>query len=235
MHPEHYFRIFLFWTGDNAMSDSRRNCLNSFYRNSSCNIELVDSYNLHNWIVSDLHPAFPYLSFTHRADYLRCYFMHHYGGGYSDIKYCSFNWSPYFTQLFNSDSEAYMCGYREISPRAVASSLQNIRSAYRFLPGMGHFIFKAYSPLTFKWISRVHSYLDSLMELLVENPGTYHPRAVFGGVHSHDLCLRLRYYKSCYPLQWNSLLGQILHPASYEHTHNLILSMPEVDTTTEYR
>ena len=65
-------------------------CLDSFYSNSSCDVVLVTSDNLSSWLVSALHPAYTYLSFTHRADYLRCYFMHHYGGSYSDIKYCSF-------------------------------------------------------------------------------------------------------------------------------------------------
>ena len=34
---------------------------------------------------------------------------------------------------------------------------------------------------------------------------------------------------------WNSLLGQILHPTSYEYMNNLILSMPLIDTVTDYR
>ena len=235
MSLENYPRIFLFWTGDNKMSSNRRKCLESFYSNSFCDVELVDSLNLSSWLVSDLHPAFPYLSFTHRSDYLRCYFMHHHGGGYSDIKFCSFDWRPYFKQLLNSDLDAYMCGYREKSPSAVATSLKTVRSAYRSLPGMGHFIFKSYTPLTSKWITRVHSYLDNVMDSLIENPGTYHPRAVFGGVHGRDLCLRIRHYNSRYPLHWNSLLGRILHPASYEHMNNLILSMPFIDSVTDYR
>ena len=235
MSSESHFRIFLFWTGDNQMSSNRRKCLESFHLNSFCNVELVDSHNLSDWLVSDLHPAFHYLSFTHRSDYLRCYFMHHYGGGYSDIKFCSFDWRPYFKQLLNSDLGAYMCGYSERSPNSVASPRTAIRSGYQCLPGMGHFIFKAYTPLTSMWITRVHSYLDNLMDPLIENPGTYHPRAVFGGVHSHNLCLRLRFYNSRYPLHWNSLLGQILHPLSYEYMNNLILTMPHIDTVTDYR
>ena len=44
--------------------------------------------NLSSWIAekSPLHPAYNYLSSVHKADYLRCYLMHHHGGAYSDIK-----------------------------------------------------------------------------------------------------------------------------------------------------
>ncbi len=114
--------------------------------------------------------------------------MHHYGGGYSDIKYCSFDWSPYFRQLWLSGNKSYMCGYRESSAKDIASCCRHIRLAYRSLPGMGHFIFKPYMPITFEWISRVHSCLDCLLDRLVKHPGTYHPRAVFGGVHGRIYC-----------------------------------------------
>jgi hypothetical protein len=43
-----------------------------------------------------LHPAYKFLSAAHKADYLRCYLMHFYGGGYSDIKHLHFDFQPYF-------------------------------------------------------------------------------------------------------------------------------------------
>ena len=227
-------RIFLFWTGDNDMSPNRKRCLETFYANNSCDIVFVDNTCLQKWLLYDLHPAYPYLSYTHRADYLRCYFMHYYGGGYSDIKACSFDWSPYFNRLFSSPS-LLMCGYRESRAEHIASSCNSIRLAYQFLPGMGHFIFKPQSPLTLRWISLVHSSLDALMDRLVLYPGTYHPRAVLGGVHGHEILPKIRYYGSRYPLQWNSILGRILHPLSFEFQANLCLSMPAVDTSSAYR
>ena len=55
--------------------------------NSGCNIILIHDGNLHEWIIpGTLHSSYKYLSYTHRSDYLRCYFSHYYGGGYSDIK-----------------------------------------------------------------------------------------------------------------------------------------------------
>ena len=104
--------------------------------------------------------------------------MHHYGGGYSDIKFCSFDWRPYFKQLALSGGMNYMCGYRERRAKDVASTCDYIQSAYRSLPGMGHFIFRPHTPLTSKWISCVHSCLDGLLDRLAKHPGTYHSRAV---------------------------------------------------------
>jgi hypothetical protein len=53
-----------------------------------------------------LHPAFKYLSYVHKSDYLRSYFMHFYGGGYADIKKYSSNnnWKECFN-LLNSNTD----------------------------------------------------------------------------------------------------------------------------------
>uniref|UniRef100_A0A6C0I4I0 Uncharacterized protein n=1 Tax=viral metagenome TaxID=1070528 RepID=A0A6C0I4I0_9ZZZZ len=80
--------IYCFWTGDNKMSNARIECLNNLRTVSECNVLLITKDNLSNYILNDvpLHPSFNYLSETHKADYLRTYFMNFYGGGYSDIK-----------------------------------------------------------------------------------------------------------------------------------------------------
>ena len=58
-----------------------------------------------------LHPAFPYLSLVHQADYMRTYMMRYYGGGYSDIKHVHFDYQPYFDRLFNGPSDKLAYGY----------------------------------------------------------------------------------------------------------------------------
>ncbi len=74
--------IFTFWTGDNVMSESRARCFNLLESSTQCRVILVTKDNLSKY-VKNLHPAYQYLSETHKADYLRTYFMNHYGGGYS--------------------------------------------------------------------------------------------------------------------------------------------------------
>ena len=228
-------RIFLIWTGPNKMSENRHNALMSFYENSGSEVILIDQSNLNQWLVKKLHSSYNYLSYTHRADYLRCYFMHNYGGGYSDIKFCTFDWSKYFENLQISDSQILMSGYPERKASDIGSYDKHIRNSYSQLPGMGQFIFKPKSELTYQWISSVHSYLDSISCRLVQYPGTYHPRAINGGLHDHNILVRIRFLASRYPLSWNWFLGRILHPLTYRFKDRLSLNMPYVDTLTNYR
>jgi hypothetical protein len=80
--------IYVFWTGDNDMSSNRIKCLEDLKKRSEANVILVNNKNLHEYILKSnpLHPSYGYLSETHKSDYLRTYFMHFHGGGYSDVK-----------------------------------------------------------------------------------------------------------------------------------------------------
>ena len=51
-------------------------------------ILLTTENNIAKWQVttSPFHPACPFLSETHKDDYPRVYLMHHFGGGYPDLK-----------------------------------------------------------------------------------------------------------------------------------------------------
>ena len=60
------------------MCENRKNALKELINISKCNVKLVTKCNLGNYILrhAPLHPAYQYLSETHKADYLRTYFMH---------------------------------------------------------------------------------------------------------------------------------------------------------------
>ena len=70
------------------MSDKRKKCLDSIKQNIGVKVILITPNNLDKYILKDypLHKSYKYLSEVHKSDYLRTYFMHHYGGGYTDIK-----------------------------------------------------------------------------------------------------------------------------------------------------
>jgi hypothetical protein len=98
--------LFLIWFGGlENMSANRKKCLDSIYQHAGVDIVLITEDNLNHWLVEPLHPAFEYLSLTHKADYLRSYLMHFYGGAYTDIKFNDFNWLKYFDDLEKSDKE----------------------------------------------------------------------------------------------------------------------------------
>jgi hypothetical protein len=89
--------IYCFWTGDNQLTPNRINGLKTMKENLNVDIKLIDKNNLNDYIIPEhpLHDGYKYLSLNHKSDYLRCYFMNFYGGGYSDIKPFSKenNWS----------------------------------------------------------------------------------------------------------------------------------------------
>jgi mannosyltransferase OCH1-like enzyme len=85
-------KIYCVWVGENtAMNENRINGLESIRKNSGVEVVLVNNDNLNSFVKEGhpIHEGFKYLSDVHKSDYLRCYLMHHYGGGYSDIKPCS--------------------------------------------------------------------------------------------------------------------------------------------------
>ena len=77
--------IWMAWTGDNPLPDILSLCLASIRRHNGADFEVivVTPENLREHI--DPHPAYEYLSLNHRADYLRCFLLHRYGGIYLDM------------------------------------------------------------------------------------------------------------------------------------------------------
>lgn len=151
--------------------------------------------------------------------------MHFYGGGYSDVKECQFDWNEYFNILENSD-KAFI-GYRELASTDIA--YPPAESSYDSLVGNGSFIFKKQTDFTKLWYDETHEKMNEIYQTLVENPGTYHCRAVHGGVHQGE-----GFENSKYPLQWNELLGRIFHKLQYENKNTFLNSLP-YPNTNNYR
>ncbi len=77
--------IWMAWTGNNPLPDILALCLESVRRHNAVDFEVivVTPENLRQYV--DPHPAYDYLSLNHRADYLRCWLLHRYGGIYLDM------------------------------------------------------------------------------------------------------------------------------------------------------
>lgn len=229
--------IFAFWTGDNPIPEVRLRSLQSMRTNSDCNIILVNNTNLHNYLdLNAIHPAYKYLNLAHKADYLRCYFMHHYGGGYCDIKQIDESWIPSF-ELLTSERNLLAVGYREVNRWGVAnlynssvilgepkSRRMQSKVMYRFyqinykkLIGNGAFIFKPQTKLTEEWWSTLNYRLDTLLHDLKNNPAKYpkeRPGEKYEGVISK------------YPAPWSYILGDILQPLSFKYRSVISRSLP---------
>jgi hypothetical protein len=153
--------IYCFWTGDNEMTASRKESLENLKNISECDVVLITKRNLNPYILEEhpLHPAYQYLSETHKSDYLRTYFMNFHGGGYSDIKKTSESWKSSFELLRKSDK--WMCGYAEIEGGVGYAPNAD---KWRELIGNGAYICKPQTPLTKEWYRRMISLLDLKLE-----------------------------------------------------------------------
>ncbi len=221
--------IFTFWLGQSPMSANRIQSLWSIFNSVCCPINYLTSNTLDQWIGNkNLHPAFPYLSSVHQADYLRCYVMHHFGGGYTDIKPTWKNWNPFFEAVEKSAS--YGAGYQEISPKSIAyvgGELQNeMQRNFQSIIGYCAFIFKPKTLFTEEWLELTNQLLDKKLYDLKLNPAR----------HAMDQ-LGIKFSDgefSSYPLKWTELGGNIFHPLIYKN-HSRILKLDMNPDFINYR
>lgn len=197
-------KVFVFWTGDNEITENRKRCLQVLQEKSGVEVKLVKAAELKQYEHSDypFHSAYQYLSLNHRSDYLRCYFMHVYGGAYSDIKENLHSWAECFDRLNSSDK--WILGYSEIAPSGVASQDKVLRINYFRLIGNGCFICKPQTPLTTEWFGIVNDLLDKNFEKLKENPGDMWGK------------------NDGYPLRWAEVQGELFHPLIYKYRNKVL-------------
>jgi len=237
------YRIFAFWTGDNPMSENRKACLATFER-TGLEPVLVTPDNLSEWVVPDhpIHPAYEHLSAVHRSDYLRAYFMHHYGGGYSDIKTHKESWINAVNHTLNSHHVS-ATGYKEISggtaalerqfidgtyhihsfrvPFIAASLMSNTMNLFHFLMiGNCAFYFKPNSRITRSWLTEVERRLSLLYNSLRHNPAQ-HPR------DKHE-------DGNGYPVPWSFILGSITGPLFIRYFSRISRKLPMPDFSRDY-
>ncbi len=229
--------IFCVWSDTNEMSPNRKSCLELIKKNSGCEVFLVTSSNLKEWTKNaPLHEGYQYLSSVHKSDYLRAYLLHHHGGGYTDIKRCSYDWNPYF-DAFDNDSSKLICGYRERAEGGLAvrnlkeicpnqelnrQYLQGCCNNGYFL-GCGKFIAKSHTEFTENWLTRVDNILSEKLEELKKHNGNYHPRATIGDTYQG--------HPSKYPIDWNEIMGSVFHRLCYDYKEQIMPIMPFIDTS----
>lgn len=227
--PENKKYILTFWTDDNPMSDQRKSNFDKLSEISKYPVILIDTENVADFILSSdpLPEAYQYLSATHRADYLRAYFMYYYGGGYSDIKLTTGSWESAFADIENNN--ILMCGYPEFSHHQVAHP-QYVKY-WNLLIGCGGFICKSQTQLTSEWYNTIKSIVISKTGALKQYPATHPQECSEGngidGVQPHGV-------RSNYPIEWNEILGRVLHPLVFQYRYYISRAIPR-PIITNYR
>jgi hypothetical protein len=200
--------IYTFWTGDNEMSKNRKDCIQQLKNTTGCKVELITKETLNSYILDrvPLHEAYNYLSETHKADYLRTYFMNFYGGGYSDIKKTTGSWKSSFDCMNNSDK--WICGYQEIDGGVAYEPLKD---KWRELIGNGAYICKPNTPLTNEWYGDMMKLLDEKSVALKKNPAKFPQDSAEKGTG--------------YPIEWNEMNGRIFHKLVYKYKEHVLQSL----------
>lgn len=203
-------QLFTVWAGQNAMSRVRLRSLDILrYTNCDLDFHLATPRNLSEYLVAGhpLHPAYDDLSYHHRADYLRAYFMHHHGGAYCDVKPLSGPWLPVLDKL-NSSPELWAGG---MSARTLPSFTPKGRRIARTRRGAspvhpGAIAFKPGSALTDEWLAEIEQRIDLAAPLLAGN-APVQPWGLNDG----------------YPLAWDALSwGALSSAARTYRRHNFI-------------
>lgn len=217
--------IYAFWTGDNEITPNRLQGIKSLEKVSSVKVQLITPKNLPEYIVEDdpLPEAYQYLSFVHRSDFLRGYFMYHYGGGYADIKTYFHSWTSAFDRL--DASEAYALGYPEVGWKgAIHDGMNNMPLAHdlglfwSLLIGNGAFICRPHTRFAAEWYTASRRRLISYTEQLREHPA----KDAFGT--NED-----------YPIAWESLQGAIFHPFCLKYHERLLKDRALMPSFANYR
>lgn len=204
--------IYIFWTGDNEITSNRLEGINSLKRVSGVEVKLITPKNLLDYIKENdpIPEAYHYLSMNHRSDYLRSYFMYHYGGGYADIKTYYKSWLPAFEKLEKSD--AFVIGYPEVgfwgaAQHDVENAIlkKDLWNHWRYLVGNGAFICRPHTKMAAEWHTAVKNRLLSYTEQLRRHPA----KDIFG-------------MNKDYPIPWGGMQGEIFHPFCLKYNDKLL-------------
>ena len=223
--------LFCFWADDNSMSDIRKKCLDSL-PNTGMNVQFLNKAAITEWALADFpfHEGYKFLSSTHKSDYLRAYFMHHYGGGYTDIKYLDYSWLPALDSLVNSEN--YIEGYPEVGILGITRKkgmlffLQHAIKVNKLI-GCGAFICKPYTPFTELWIKNIHSIIDNKFDSLEVNPAS-------GPLDYINMKLADG-SKSQYPFTHSAFSGENFHPVCMQFLDKIGRNLKTPDFKIDYK
>jgi hypothetical protein len=227
--------VFVCWFGgykvDNQkMSKNRFAAFKSLVEKIGVPVILITSKNYSFFIKSHLiHKSFDLLSGVHKSDYMRTYLLHHYGGGYHDIKHREESWQDCWSDwLF--DDNIWIFGRRENNRGAIGYP-PNCRSIvcnhYNKLVTMGWVICKPNTTYTETLLHKIDDVLDKKYSELVAHPG-YNSAGYY-----HENPFQMA-EENKYPLRWLEIMGEISHPLMLDITDYIKYGLPDAIKKKKY-
>jgi hypothetical protein len=214
--------IWCYWAGTH-MNENRQRGFEMMQKYMGVPICLITELNINEFIVNGhpFHPAFQYLSPVHQSDYLRIYLLHHYGGGWHDIKPTMVSINPAWDSF--KDPDVYLVGKPEIKGGPAKVFNNNglwMPEYWRELVATNRWVGRAKTPFTYELYNAVNHFLDENMEDLRKNPArnAYDKKksGFFSGIYSG---------KNQYPLPY-TVFGNLFHPLNYEYRNHFKRTLP---------
>lgn len=241
--------LFILWMGGN-LTENRKKSIETIKKKTKCNVVLINKENINKYILKDypLHKGFKYLSSIHKADYLRCYLMHHYGGGYSDLKKAKSSWGSSYEKLENNKN-IWAVGLRGPNNFGIAypieynnSQREELKKNHKNLIGVCYFIYKPRTKITQEWYDNLNKRMDYYYEDLKKHPAIFSreaydrsPSKYFKDEQDPELrkigCPKKR---TKYPISWNRILGQIIYPLQLKYLKHIDYGVPTPDLSKPY-
>jgi hypothetical protein len=220
--------VFIVWFG-RKISNNRLLALNSLIKNIKVPYILIteDNYLLFEKKNNKIHKAFKYLSGNHKSDYLRSYLLHHYGGGYHDIKFRNKDLKNEWETF--RDKKIWIKSRPERHHNWIGYDIDNpktkfITQKYKELGTMGWVICRPSTMYTKELIDKINKKLDIHYKNLKKFPSTnasgYYADTPFEKVKN----------KNAYPLRWLELMGEHFHLLMYKYKNHMNLELPDAES-----
>jgi hypothetical protein len=227
--------VFICWFGgfkveNQKMSKNRFAAFKSLVENIGVPVILITSNNYSNFLIKShpIHKSFELLSGNHKSDYIRAYLLHHYGGGYHDIKHREENWQDCWGDWLVDDN-IWIFGRRENNRRAIGypPNARHIQNNYDKLVTMGWVICKPNTNFTGTLLRKIEDVLDQKYPELVAHPG-YNSAGYY-----HENPFQMA-EENNYPLRWLEIMGEISHPLMLEFTDHIKYGLPDAIKKKRY-
>jgi hypothetical protein len=190
--------LWLFWFGSKNLPNLHKNLIEDIKNNSDVEIRLITYDNIGSYLKFPIHPAVPYLSSKHKADYFRIYFLLLYGGISCNISQINNNFTEYIDKI-NLDDKISIGGFLEKEDNvSYPPNLEYRKKWYPYLISDSCLISKPNSNYIKEIHQNQHKILDKYYNILIKRPklGLLPPKTV---PVKHD----------SYPLRLEEILGEL--------------------------
>lgn len=227
------FVIWCYWEGE-PMSGNRLLSFSYLTQNIGVPVCLITPENI-NLFIKKEHPlpvAYPHLSIVHRSDYIRAYLLHHYGGGWHDIKATEVSYADVWHQF--QDDAIWIIGKAET--KKGAAKVYDIDGRYmpdnyEKLIAVPSWVGRANTPLSEQLLSGIEQLINNYAKILSCYPSK-HPRdkKITAKSPLKRLLQIIKFHyqgrSTNYPLEW-TLFGNIFHPCILLHQAHVSRNLPE--------